>query len=171
MSIYQAAYPPAALPHIKDSLQRIASATAMFPLVSVDCGIFWKNFIFWDMQKTAPLVKLHQACLNELNHLREGKLTPIQQEFLADRAAAAQYAEKIRQYGHPLCATEMRPHITLTRLKKARDAEPAIAWLRGQQTEKYRLRGMRAFVDRLFLTEVGPHGTCPKVLASFPFRT
>lgn len=165
VSMYQAAYPPDVMTEISNGLEKISNETSPFSVVADGLGTFWETFLFWDMVKSADLTVLHQRCLRELNPLRQGRLTPIQQQLLTD-SSVARYAENIRKYGHPLCDEEELPHMTLSRLKDPKSLAKALRMLESQRQD---MEGQTFKIDRLFLAEVGPHGTCPRLLEEFPF--
>jgi len=80
---------------------------------------------------------------------------------LEDESVPLKLRENIKKYGHPLVGDQERPHITITRMKSADDVERALEILR-QEMENF------TFVaDRIAVTNVGPHGSCPNIIREF----
>lgn len=165
LSIYQAAYPAQNEEKLFEVVERIAAETSPFEITLQGFSVFWETFLFWDVVKTAELTSLHLRLLSELNPLREGVRLPIHEQILADERVPLEFRESIRRYGNPLCGRQERPHVTLTRLKEVSVAEDALAILTSIAPEP------RIFTPlALFVTEVGPHGTCPRAITAFPLR-
>lgn len=165
LSVYQAAYPPEGVERLAAAVQAFAARTSSFEVSMGGFGIFWGTFVFWDAVKRDMLAALHQRLLEALNPLRGGTLLPIHQQILDDPSVPEVFRNSIRTYGNPLCGEQERPHITLTRLKSPDHAGPALQVLSVlAQGADVTFR-----VSSLYLTEVGPHGTCPRVLQEFPF--
>ncbi|TSC64386.1 MAG: hypothetical protein G01um1014106_142 [Parcubacteria group bacterium Gr01-1014_106] len=164
-SLYQAAYPQRNAKRVKEVVQVIAKGFRPFQVSMNGFGIFWHTFVFWDADKSEDLRRLHHGLLEALNPLREQQLLPIHQQLLTDVQIPAPLRESIRDYGNPLAGDQERPHMTLTRLKDARDADLALERLQATADPT----GAMCFeATMLYLTEVGPHGTCPRLLDGFP---
>lgn len=162
VSLYQAAYPPHQEHELLARVRQVAISTAPFDIIMMGMSSFWGTFIFWDVTETSDLKSLHTRLLEQLNPLREGKLLPIHEEILADESVPQGLRDSIRQYGSPLCGGEERPHLTLTRLKDVRLVPRVLEVLASEPP------GLRFTVRELYLANVGPHGTCPKMIRAFP---
>jgi hypothetical protein len=161
-SLYQAAYPPANLSFLVAVVRHIAHETAPLVVRMNSFGVFGKTWIFWDAVKSAALTRLHHRLVSGLNPLREGRLLPVQADLLKDMSMPEENRESLQTYGNPLCELCERPHITLTRFVDAAAVPGALDYLRTQSPP-----GATIAVDRIFLSDVGPHGTCPRVLEEF----
>ena len=164
LSLYQAAYPQTSLRAVEEKVAEIAAQSHSFEVETRGFSTFWGTYVFWDMKKSPALTELHLRCLQLLHPLREG-LLPSQRQLLNDTSIDESLRNNIRQYGHPLCREDERPHITLSRLKDAADAPRAIILLE----ERGAMSTCRFLVDRIYLADVGPHGTCPGTLQEFRF--
>jgi 2'-5' RNA ligase len=166
-SLYQAAYPSSALAALTEAVRAIAAASTPFEVVTGGLDTFWGTFLFWDMRKSAELTDLHRRCLEKLNPLRDDLLLSVQQKILRDLSVSESLRSNVRRYGHPLCGKDERPHITISRLREARNTPRAVRMLENHHGAA-RTR-FHFLVDRIYLTLVGPHGTCPGPLHEFPF--
>lgn len=162
LSIYQAAYPGHNEEKLVAAIEEVAAKTRPFKVEMGSYDVFWETFVFWDALLAAELISLHHHLLDRLNPLREGKLLPIHQEILNDNSIPEGLRSSIREFGNPLCGAQHRPHITLTRLK-----DPAMVPRVYVPTPTLGVP-LNFPVSSLHLTEVGPHGTCPRILGEFP---
>lgn len=162
VSVYQAAYPPGKLPSVEANVRTVTDSTAPFEMHLNGLGDFWGTFVFWDAVKSPELSSLHFRLMARLNPLREGRLLPIHQDILNDGNTPVPLRESIRQYGNPLAGSQERPHITLTRFKSA-EVIPGIR----DELKTWTSSATVMLVDSIAITEVGPHGTCPRVLQTY----
>lgn len=165
LSLYQAAYPSRNSDDVVERVRAVAVVTDPVEVVLRGFGDFWGTFVFWEAEKSRALTDLHMRLVTALNPLREGRLLPIHQQLLADDRMPGPLRESIRQYGHPLSGDQERPHMTLARLKDSARTLDALSSLSTEQPEPVSFRA-----EALYLTEVGPHGTCPRYLRAFHFR-
>lgn len=169
ISVHQLAFPAANEDRFRDTVAAITQLFAPFEVnMSTRLDIFWGTFIFWDAIIDPSLRALHERLVAQLNPLREGRLLTIHQEMLQGLAVLDELRQGIRENGNPLSMASFRPHITLTRTRNEALAQAFLPQLSN--------KAFLGDVDRwsfwateLCLTEVGPHGTCPKVLERFPF--
>jgi len=123
----------------------------------------WDTLIFWDAEKTETLTRLHQELARRLNNLREGQLLPVHQNILEDPEVSDEIKESIREFGNPLAGEQERPHITIAKMKTPEDVATALVILREA------FSGLVTFTaSTIAITEVGPYGSCPRVLEEIP---
>ena len=167
ISLHQLALPAHNQPYLRDRLMRVARYTKPFHVqLRAPIGIFWDTLFFWDAEIDASIREVHQRLIDSLNPLREGKLLPIHEQLLADPGAPDDLKESLRATGNPLAGKTFRPHITLSRAKNVNDVSMVLVFLK-------QLTPALSFsfpVRTLYLAEVGPHGTCPKLLEQFHFK-
>lgn len=162
LSLYQAPYPAENGDQVLAAVHELATALLPITVTMNLVGLFWETLIFWDAIISPEIRLMHELLLRTLNPLRDGELLPIHRQILEDRGVEQLLKKSIRLYGNPLCSHAFRPHITLSRCKKASDATAARQLWQGC--------AVSFTVTKLVVGEVGPHGTLPKILAEFPLK-
>lgn len=165
LSLYQAAYPSVHLPEIEERVGQIASSTQAFEVTLKGFSMFWNTFIFLDAVRSDELTRLHQRLVLVLDPLREGKLLDVHEQIFNDPTIPQALKESIRTYGNPLCGEQERPHVTLTRMRRPESVDVALRALDSVREVPLTFRA-----QSLWIAEVGPHGTCPRVLREFPLK-
>lgn len=165
LSVYQAAYPAENLAAVEANVRAVARSSVPFEIHMNGLGNFWGTFVFWEAVKSPKLTALHLQLVARLNPLRCGRLLRIHQDILNDQKVPAPLRKSIEEYGNPLAGGQERPHVTLTSFKSVR-VIPRIRGELGAWTPPATVMA----VTYLAVAEVGPHGTCPRVLCTYPLR-
>lgn len=86
-----------------------AHLPVVFSLESISS--YGGKFLFWDIQKTAGLVKLHESAVSGLSQYFVSEGT--QQADRENIILSSQESENVRRFGYPFIGSVWHPHITL----------------------------------------------------------
>lgn len=165
VSVLQSCYPADAEQSLLAAVGQIAAETSSQAVAMDGYGIFWDTLVFWDTQISSRLLALHERLVGVLNPLRQGNILEIHRGMLRDPTVAESLKESIRLAGNPLALNTFRPHITLTRCRDVAGVAQAQRDILDAHPSSPELSFL---VTSLAVTEVGPHGTCPRIIAQFP---
>lgn len=113
ITLYQARFPTKNLPKVERHLSNIAKGTEPFQLTLKGYS-FFNRYLFLDAFIDAPLVRLQNEIISNLNDLREGALTEFFRTELERDTLKEEYLRNIKQYGYLFCGQEFTPHISLS---------------------------------------------------------
>lgn len=122
----------------------------------------WYRMIFWDARRSSRLSSLHNQLLANLAPLRARQLLPIHEQLLKDKTIPLSLRRSLGKNGTLLAGDVQRPHVTLTCLKEGAFVPTAMATLKDLHPEPLEFE-----VNHLYITDVGPLGTCQNVLRQF----
>lgn len=161
LSVYIGRYPARNEPLILDRVGEIVREQHLVVVSFPGQFSVYNGFIFYDaaVAENPDLTALHQRLVTALNPLREG-LIPDVIKTLKNLPTSQQQA--LKKYGTPSALETYFPHITITRLINESQAEEAIKLLPNEP--------MTISFNSLSYTLFTEHGTCPRVLESFPFQ-
>lgn len=162
MTVHQFAVPTRQLAKLEEIVQWIANRTAPFEVQMNDFSLFGGTGIFWDATVDEPIKALHETTVREVETVREGYIMFQHASFLTGEGIniGIRRRQSLGQWGNPLAMDTLNPHITLTACDKDADAERILKTLAPVL--------MRFRVEKLYVTPVGPNGTCPEIIKEFP---
>ncbi len=158
ITVYQAHFPVKNIDKIKSTLREALGKLRPVKISLDDFSVSHKTFLFWNCRRTEELTTTQRQIIEKLNPLREGLVLP----HLANvEGISEEDALDISNYGSLLIGPRYKPHITITRLRKAIDGEQALQVLKSENTKD-------SFTSNsLVLAYLGNHGTVNGVIRSF----
>jgi hypothetical protein len=162
LSLYMANLTPDGSIAAQHQLSRLCAQAPAITLTAThfnsnDQGMFE---VFYD--KTSTITRLQEAVIAALNPLRIGlrERDPVGRE-LAEyiTRAPAEARANLEHFGYDEIGTFFKPHITFTRFKQ-RNQQIAALPLPAPET-------FSAAYATLALCEMGEHGTCTRIIASY----
>ncbi len=156
LSIYSTQYPSRNQKAIEDSVKRITNETS--PFIINTTGLFkFANFVFLMADISPELLSLHSQVVDELNPLREGRVSDNVREL---QGLTAEQQKAVDQYGYLFVKdTYTIPHITIARLRDETKVQEAIKSVKIEPLS--------------FVTQevaFAAHGTCPQPIKTFQIK-
>ncbi len=161
ITLYQGYFPDRNIDVLFEELRK-------FPVWGEDAEIVMKNFqvshgtfVFWEAVKSPFITGLHEMIVGSANRLREGNIPFNIQEMMGN--LPEEEREMVKKTGGILNLDLFNPHITLTRLKSAKDGKNALDYLRGSQPSKFSPQA-------LYVGKLGDHGTVSEIVEEIFYK-
>ena len=155
MTVYKATVADERIDAVLAAVTRLAARlTFCCDFLCVGSG---RGYILLRFDRTPALMDLHTAVVGAINPLRNGHARVRTQYTLT-----AQQAANNRQYGHPRVLDTFEPHMTVTRLQKASDADRVAGLLTWSHFHFWPLA--------LSVFRSGDHGTCRELIYAAPLQ-
>src|SRR3989344_2231095 len=158
ITVYQTHYPHKNVLALKEKLFKFAKNIKPFKVSASEITSIFNSWISWNLFKTKELTDLELQVLELANPLREGLIS----EGLKEIAQSEQDSEEIENYGALLLKDRYTPHITITRIKDSDKVKEAVELIHEMNEYEF-------LVDKLYLGNLGEHGTVNKIVDEFPF--
>ncbi len=158
ITLYQTIFPKNNVSVLKDRIQKFAKTLKPFKITISTFSVSNETWASWNFLKTEELMKLELQILELANPLREDLIPENLKQLVTD----AKGKQETENYGALLIKDRYTPHITLTRIKNPQDRKKVIDLIK----EKSELSFL---VDKLFLGNLGEHGTINQIVTEFPF--
>lgn len=162
ITIHQFAVPERNEEEMVAIVRVIANKVSVVPIQMEGLAVFGGGGLFWNVAKERPVWLLHKNIVNEVTPLQEEYIMRQHAPFVTGEAEVDITKRRaLHQWGNPLAnPTSMQPpfwpHITITSCK-AREAAETLA-------NRLEVTVMKFDAKAIYITEVGPNGTCPSIL-------
>jgi len=160
LTLYSPEYPSKNLAQVSREVEKISRDLSPITLNFQDLFTGW-GFVGLDYTKDRTVDSLHHRVLNALNPLRDGHLREKYAAGLKQNKYPSQEANYIRQYGYPNILSNFHPHITLGKFSGEDLA------IRAKELFDTALIPTYITFSQLAVSEMGPYGTCTKILSKF----
>ncbi len=162
LTIYAPEYPLKNYYHILSVVDDFAKNFRPTQLIFDSFYVGWR-YVGIIFKKTAEIEHLHETLLESLNPLREGRVRDSYQSEIAAGKFSPDQVTNIANYGYHNVLLAFEPHLTLARFTNETDALELAKKL--NQTIKIPLTE----TSKLGVCEMGPNGTCTKIVQEFLF--
>lgn len=163
ITLYQFAIPEANLNQLTEIVATVAGEWDPFSITMAGLSIYGDHFVFWDAAKDNALADLHEQLVTKVNPLRDGYIPEGQALALTGAVdIGTDRRQSLGRWGHSLAMDTFWPHITLAHTKSGGHVKEIVSGLTMPQ--------LSCRIESLHITEVGPFGTCPGPLMSFPLE-
>lgn len=162
ITIHQFAIPQRNEEEMVETVYAIASKVSVVPITMEELAVFGGGGLFWNVAKERPVWLLHKNVVNEVTPLQEEYIMRQHAPFVTGEAEVDITKRRaLKHYGNPLAnpismQPPFWPHITITSGKTKGEAEKLASHLE--------VTAVKFDAKALYITEVGPNGTCPSVL-------
>lgn len=166
ITIHQFAIPQRNEEEMEDIVRQIAKQVSVVPIHMEELAVFGGGGLFWNVAKERPVWLLHKNIVNEVTPLQEEYIMRQHAPYVTGEADADQHKRRaLHRWGNPLAnpismQPPFWPHITITSYKTKEETEKLASHLE--------VTAMKFEAKALYITEVGPNGTCPKILKEIP---
>lgn len=158
ITLYAPEYPVERAAEVVDAVRLLGSTLAPVELTFEKIQVTESGGISANYICTEALTALRTKVIETLNPLRETVVRSKYENFEHDETLAEEQKKEVRSYGYELNKYHF-PHITLSAFK---DKETAEAFL-GEYTDT-----LPSFTsDKIAVSEMGPVGTCTKIIGVF----
>ena len=155
VSVYMTEFPLKNLPKIKKLLQKIASETEPFQIISLRYRQNKGGYVDVVFRRSLRIKKFQEEIVKVLNPMREKLIRERTKMSFPGMNKAQQ--KNIKLYGYHSVGSEFYPHLTFTRLEKF--DKPALSVIS---------KANFSFeVGKIALFYLGDHGTCNKLVEIF----
>jgi 2'-5' RNA ligase len=161
LTIYPPEYPKK---NLKKVLQLTEEVVGVFkPFASKFAGLNQQEgYIDIEVELVDEFKNLHNALIEKLNPLREGRLRSKYKTEESLSGLSKEARRNILDYGYPDLKGLYRPHLTLVRLEDKNAAEKLASEI-NWDIEELRVDTVAAFIT-------STHGTCTEVIEEFKLR-
>lgn len=160
ITVYQAHFPLDSIPELKRRLSLFVSSVDSFIISLCNFKTTYETFIFWLADRSNGLVNLHEKIVELANPLRRGLVLP---HLKSVTSLSQEDKNDISKFGSLLIGSRYSPHITITRVRNARDNQQAMKIIGKKKIVSFKASG-------LILGNLGEHGTVKNVVEHFRFK-
>lgn len=157
ITLYSPEYPKSNLKEVLTSVENISKNTKEI-ILEFDDLVAKYGYLVVGFKKSYAINNLHRKVLQKLNPLREGRIREKYKQEIEDGKYTKEEVENIQNYSYHHVLESYYPHLTLARFENNDIAEKAINKLKKGSIPK------KIMFPYLAVSEMGPHGTCTKVL-------
>lgn len=162
ITIHQFAMPQRNEEEMVKIVRTVAKRVQVIPITLEELDVFGGGGLFWNVAKERPFWLIHKSIVSEVTPLQEEYIMRQHAPFVtgeADVDVAKRRA--LHLYGNPLAnpispQPPFWPHITITSCK-TREAAEMLA-------NRLEVTAVKFEAKAIYITEVGPNGTCPNIL-------
>ena len=119
------------------------------------------GYVGLEFKNSKQVENLHKLVLKELNSLREGRIRDKYVSEMAEGKYSNQEVNHIKRYGYHNVLESFHPHLTLARFETEELAQD----IKSNMEEK--LSFSEITFPYLAISEMGPNGTCTKILRKY----
>ena len=159
ISLYHFPIPKHNLKILTSTLEEIANSHQSLILETTTLST--RNYLWWNINKTHQLEKLHTDLLKKINPLREN-LQRIKIDN-SDQGFTNQQKMYIKKYAYPLVESEFVPHITITGFKDQHTKHTLNIISRPDKNFTFS-------INKLTLGTIGAFGNLPKIIKEFRLK-
>lgn len=160
ITVHQFALPADQEDKLVEIITAEASTLGQLHLHMKGYSLFAGTGIFWDVIKNDALFWLHQTLVHKVDLIRSDLIMDQHASFTTGTPDIGSFRrQSLLKFGNPLAIGTFWPHTTLTSAANSSLATAVVEELPDSP--------MAFTATHLHITEVGPSGTCPKILHSF----
>lgn len=162
ITVHQIALPAYNEPKLLTKVKAVAAQYRPQTIWLTRLITFLETGIWWDVERSTELYPVHQAVVKQTDLLRKWHIIDQHAPMLTGEVDIGNdRREMLTRWGNMLCMKTYNPHVTIASCHSVLDASAAIKSIPVERT--------KFVADALHVVEVGPFGTCTKVIGSFPF--
>ncbi len=170
ITIHQFALPERNLKKLEEQIQTTAKILTAGIEVHMDtCILYSDGGIWWKLGNINSYWEAHRAFVSSINPVREHYCLPNWVDILTGEIPAPAYERRsLALWGSPWADPEpdlsrpFHPHITLGKIPDDFNQHAAL-----KAVINIVKRSPRFVSEKVYLTEVGPNGTCPGIINEF----
>ena len=163
ITLYSPEYPKSNFEKVAKKVEEFSKNTNRIILDSEGFNTGW-GYVGLDFKKSDQVDNLHKLALKELNPLREGRIRNKYENEIKEGKYPPIEVDYIKKYGYHNVLESFHPHLTLARFETEEIAQSIKG---GLGTE---LLPSEITFTYLAISEMGPNGTCTKILKKFKLK-
>lgn len=164
ITLYAPEYPKNNFTKVINKLEDISKKTKEVVL-EFDNFVAKYGYLIISFKESKAINNLHKLVLQKLNHLREGRIREKYEKEIKNGKYTKDEVNNIQNYSYHHVLETYNPHLTLARFENNELAQKAASKLEKE------LISCKITFPFLAISEMGPHGTCTKILKRFKLAT